>query len=1159
MPEILPDPGKYAIPDVLPTGQDLLGDFLIAMLWLPLFFALLIAMGAVLFLYGKKFIIEPTHSLRMAIDKFNYLDRRRKKLSQKMKDDGNGIPVDASSDKYPADDSSRESEGMRLPDEDKEILTKSAAGPVSQKMPIHDAPVWIYAFIMVVLGYLAFLGIEALYRPTDADRYWLETLVLGHLPVVRHLVPLKRPIVALIFYLIVNFFLLLFWGNLIYRLLQIRTLYILAKDHPLRRKTLWMWRVCGFIDYRMLDKSMRIWLINPVITLGILLLIVDLMGYFQHQEVLAGGLALGHIFFIAIVRYFDESWMYPVKYEQRLKQTEVHTTPLENLAEVLYRKGVFRQAPMLLTKFTPGKASVSDMPELEIPPFVEELLQSMTGNSSLWDHQAVAWKKMFHSGDSVVVCGPLGCGKRTWARLAAVKEIIYLSGGVLYVMPDRKRLKEEVEAFKSAIERSGLRFNITVLDASSPEFLSQDTAKDIPLLVLADPDSMGNVFLKHWRQFSTFWRVLSRIIVYDISELTGVKAGNFYYYLRRMLMIRSQENVRDIKICGHCSRISAALEDEIEKLLGLSVSFITVDAAPAVPVLFYGIQTSPEDEMPLPSFTNETGSEMEFKFSRSVAMASAVGAGIRREGFSIYYDSRLLTRHRLENEHTLGSWSPLVEPVFDPLKSATSILYVDQYNLFEVMDAVRHYGAFSKKACHVCFLLFSHNPLVQYALMHPEIILPESPQRMYGNFTFYHRNPYLINRHLEEALDNLPMSLSQISGLFGKEIINNLHRQMVREEWIEKIDRPDHPFAGRFILLGRQYDEDLDADVIMNTPLEVVDSSRTKDSVILKGEPSYILLRYYGGRVFMHEDERYTVRIMRAGELREDLILADACEDDVLTTKIRTIEITEFFDEDFEKKLFLFNAPGGQPVEMGIVRGKIRETIMGYITWESDLKPLATVLYGKKGFGNIVVSSGEYCDILMLAFRNREPEKDVLSLIVQLWNAFVPAFFYGASDAFDIFIYRTEGAGSIKSFIAFRELYPGSIGVLLKHDAHQIFAYLNLTRRILRTMPDIGLLLQPYSYRETFLNVTEDLRNRTIDYIDSLLPSEFDAATTTLEAEGRTFRRDEAVDIHQRGEGQIDTEMADTCKVRLQSLDEIRKDIEKRLEPIENGVAIRCR
>ena len=423
------------------------------------------------------------------------------------------------------------------------------------------------------------------------------------------------------------------------------------------------------------------------------------------------------------------------------------------------------------------------MPDVDIPPLAEELLYSMTGSKRLWDHQAAAWKKMFRDQESVILCGPYGSGKKTWARLAAVKEVIQRSGGVLYIMPSRQLLKAEVNAFRAAIKNSSVRFNIAVYDASAPEFLSQDAAKDIPLLVLADPDSIGDVLLKHWRQFSTFWCVLSRIIISDISELTSVRAGNFYYYLRRLMIIRQQENSRAIKICGLCSRITAAMEDEIEKLLGMSMSFITADSAPAVPVMFYGIQSGTEDDI-------EADQDIEFIFSRPASLATMLGAGIRKEGFNVYYDPQLVTRHRLEHEHTMGSWSPMVQPNPDPLSAATSILYVDQHNLFDVIGAVRHYGALSAEGCHVCFLLFSHNPLVQYFLLHPEKFMPGATQQMYRHLIFYHRNRVLIKRHIEESLENMPMDLPQLTTIFGNEI-----REIIDKELsLIHISEPTRPY-----------------------------------------------------------------------------------------------------------------------------------------------------------------------------------------------------------------------------------------------------------------------------------------------------------------------------------------------------------------------------
>ena len=1078
------------------------GAFILALMLLPLFFVLLVILGTVLFYHGKRYMSEPRHSVRIAIEAFTFLAKQRKARMQKLKRETPSQSVAPEDGKTNLlTEKMVDEEGIRLPAEDYDALPQDAPTsirktgdlPVFERFPIHDAPLWIFSFIIILIGYIICITVDITVRPAQAGAYWLEMLILGNMPLIRHIIPLPRPMIALIFYLLFNYALLLLCGAILARVLQMNTLHLLTKEHFLRKATLWMWRVCGFIDYRKLDRSIRIWLIYPTLILGCLIIAVDLFGYFQRLEVWAGGLAMIHLFFISLVRVFDETWMYPVKFEHQ--PHKVHRkTSLNSLAENVFRSGALKNVPVFLLEITPQKASLSDVPVIEIPPLTKDFLQGMTGGEQLWEHQAVGWKKIFTDRASAILCGPHGSGKRTWARLIAVNEVISLSGGVLYVLPDRRRLEEEVAVMRQAIANSGLRFNLAVFDASSPEFLSLDVAKHLPLLVLADPDSIGNVFLKHWGQFSNFWRMLSRVIVSDISQLNSIRASNFYYLLRRLLVIRDCENSRPIQICGTCSRISKAIENEIEELLGASMSFITADAAPAVPIRLYGIQSTAADEKngtPDAFTPGASGREEHFKLIRPASLATMLGAGIRKEGFNVYYDPCIISRHELEREHTLGSWSPIVGPNPNPLEAATSILFVDQHNLFEIMESIRHYGATAGEGSHVCFLLFSHNPVVQYFLLNSDKLMPGSQQRTYGSFTFNPNNLLLQERHIEEALNSMPMSLSQLSAVFGKEIVYTVLADMIRDEWVEEIRQPEHPSAGCFILRNRHFPEDIDADTVVSRPMEVVDLSQNLRSVVLKGEPACIQSRYYPGRVFMHDGERYVVRRIQTGETGTAIVEVNACENDVLTTKIRSLDI-DFKETDFKASSAICAVSGGNAFQIGVVRATICERIHGYMTWGANLKPVSIFLYGDQGHNDVVLSTEN--DVFLISLENNLPERDVLELIVNLWTAFVPSLLFGASDNIDIFLHETTAQdGSKLSYIAIRELYPGGVGILEKHDERQIMSYFSLARDMIKTLPDIGLFLGPFGFRETLLNVNDDLREKTTAFIDTIIPADYSA------------------------------------------------------------------
>jgi hypothetical protein len=1067
---------------------------------LIVFFLMLVVMATFLFYHGQRYMIQPTHSIRMAIDAFKALKQRRDRLNQKKR----RVTGEAEGSSPKADD-----DDVRLPQGDlkagdAEVLESiEDVGSRIKEFPIHDAPLWICSFIITTCLYIVFLVADLAGKSFHQDPNWLENAILGVVPIIRFLVPFKSTAAAIFFYLFVEYTFMLFTAHVLYRVLGIRHLNLVGEEDPVRRRVHWLWRTCGFIDYRVLDRSSRLWLIRPVMVLVPFLVVVDMMTYFQRLSVWTGGLALTHLFFIALVRVFDETWLYKVKYVYSPRETHARK-PLRQLAENVFKSGALDKVPVFLLEI-PGSAAgegFKDLPEIKLPPLARDFLVGMSGSmdSALWGHQAAGWKKVFDDHESVVLCGPRGSGKRTWVRLVALNEVIDNSGGVLRILPDRKTLNEEVEFMRAAAARSGARWNITVFDASTPEFMAIDIARHLPFLVLADPLSIEQVLLSHWDHFGNFWGTLSRIVVEEIDGLSGLQASHFYYLFRRLIVTRAMDNSRPVALCGTCRRITKRMENGIEHLMGIPMSFVIADTAKHVPVLLYGVPYGREGGNGPAAGTDPQveGMDSRFRFERPASLAVRIGAEIRRQGYEVYYDTRMVPRHDMEREHVLGSWAPVVKPNPDPVKAEASILFVDHENLFNLADDVRHFGALSdgsgdsgaqkQERVHVCFLFFSHDVPVQYYLLHPEKIFSGQQGRIYGNFVFNPDNACLVRRHLEGALGNMPLSRNQLEVIFDKMTLEQLLQEMEQEGSIFQIEQPDHEFTGCYCLREEKgMSQDMDAETLASPALQVVCPGQGKGHPVLKGESELIRSRFYPGRIFLWNGNRYRVSLIWKNLAGAGMLQVETCEDDFVTSKIRSVEIA-LEGYPFKGRSSLCTVSGGAPFRFGTCPVEGTETIKGFRILGDDLKPISTILYAELEAGRDMSLKWK-SEALLVYFPGSDAEENVLKVVASLWSQIIPAFYGGEFLEADVFLTSPleVGDGQKQPCLCIREFYPdGGIGVIRGQDAAQILRYLNLARGMLKEMPDIESLL---SAQADALRIDADLKGRTVDFINRIIPS----------------------------------------------------------------------
>jgi hypothetical protein len=1057
-----------------------LGWFLNAMGGFPLYMALLLFLGLWVFWRGRFTLVEPEHNIDLALkeggleDLEEYLQASphvsqqiaRKSLQtlgdqERSLEEGtmqsgsaeeeNGFP---STNGESGDSSDRRiSSDRQILPEDEMQKDAGAEGkavgtriPPSmhpddpfgeyRRIPFHDAPLWLMSWSILLLIALGLSLIDGVLSLSRNMPHPIETALLGEiLPGL--FVPLPRPTVALMVYTVLGY--LFMEGGLVFlkEVLGLKRLHLLHKNDYRRRIARRLFELNGYRDFRWVDYSFAKWWFPLSIVICGFLLWANIRIFYADAQAWHGAMAVGNLFPVVLVRLFDHVWLYPVKYHRR-QPAYKDTVPLPLVPGHMARKDwIYAELPSdggernghgakpiiwdihekeegSLSRFNPKSGKL-----------FEEFLYVMTGRTDWYDHQEQAFQ-LVHEGKNVALVGPNDSGRSVWTFLVVISEAIQRAETAVLLYPDRQTCRREYDRFCESLFQTSLCWNLNVLDVTRADVRTLKWSREVPFIVFSDLDSFEEVFLRHWEVYQDFLIDLSLIAFEDVDQLSGSRASNLYFILRRFRSLQSQFTQRPLKYIVTSFPTGTNLETHLTMLLGESIIALDVDSAPTSNVRVCIMRpcegasaaarctepfNRPSDVQGMAADLNSLGYEPLF------VEASKAHPSVNRRGFP--NEGPLRARKRTDDS------GPLADAV-------VSIVRLKNRNAFRIIHQLRHAAANRPEALHLSFWVARPDPMVALLLHMLEEIrlnnrsLWEDHERLLrtGVFSFSAENIFLRNKHFLATLREMPRTFNGLTKIFGESFSSRKLEELGQQRRLDVVPPRTSEGEIRYRLREGVLPKPARTEMVGEEPVSVEDSGRAYDSVLFQVDPERAPTAFYPGRVFVAGGKRYRVPHEVVPGDTSGRILVNSEEADIFTVKIRRCKL-----EWMEEMTRIRSQIGPTPFEVSRGDVLLEEEIFGYREWTNDSNQyVATHLYQKLGRRHPV--SRMQTQGVEVRFPGEELTEAARHALVHLFRAVVNSRFGNERNCPDV-IEEAEQDGleqMAEPTLRIVDVYPGGVG-----------------------------------------------------------------------------------------------------------------------------------
>ena len=780
-----------------------------------------------------------------------------------------------------------------------------------ERIPYHDAPTWLYAWAITFAAAAGLALADTVWSFRSGVPLPLERAVLGRWsPPVP--VPLPRPGFALAVYTAAAYLGLEAARALVARVVGLARLHLLDPNDVRRRFARAVFAACGFQDLQRLDPgSARCWLVAGLAACAGLAA-ADVAVFYAGARGPVGVLAVCHLFPLVVARVFDPVWTYPARYRYTPPQEHARV-PVRRIPEVLARDGSIAAAdrgppPEPLVWHLHGNSDGEFRPfggdESSLPA---RFLRELVGEARWYAHQKQAWDALAE-GRSVLLQGSAGSGKTVVGLTLAVRGAVVEGETAVLVYPDPESCQREYERFCDTLFRTGLRWNLGVVDGTRLDAPSLDWTRESPSILFCDVGGLEDLLLRDRRGADVFLAALGLVVVEDAHRLTGAPASHLYFLSRRLDGLRRGLTARPFRWFATARPVAGALHAGLGTVLGRQLDLIEGNGAPRADVLGC-LVTPPAGDRAPPG-------------------GSAVLDGFVRKLRALGHDPVLVTP---------GAARPWQDPERGPVlelqrlpAEPVSVARLDDAGACRIVFALRNAGARTPSAFHVSFWVARPEPFA--ALL---VDLLESFRReegtawqslrslpLGGAFCFSGSNTRLLERHVEAAL----------------------------AEGSLRPDRPspgwDEPAVHRTVESLRRRRPELFAAAAGPGPrgapavprsvgghpgtVAVVDAAGPKDRLVTRVDRAVAGTAFYPGRAFVHAGRRYRVP-QDAPPAPVGPVRVTAEVGTVFTTKIRRCSVAWTGDP-----VAVRSRAGERPFLLRRGGATFREEVSGFREWDED-------------------------------------------------------------------------------------------------------------------------------------------------------------------------------------------------------------------------------
>ena len=401
------------------------------------------------------------------------------------------------------------------------------------------------------------------------------------------------------------------------------------------------------------------------------------------------------------------------------------------------------------------------------------LLLKFLGIKKLYNHQKKAIT-MVQNGIHTVIATPTASGKTLIYNLPVIDEIVKdPQSHALYLFPLKALARDQLETVQqllTAAETADMvqdQLKAAVYDGDVSSYQKAKLRKNLPQILLTNPEMLHLSMLAHHNLWETFFKNLKYVVIDEVHTYRGIMGSNMAWVFRRLQRICNLYGSSPVFI--FCSATIANPASLANKLTGLDVKIVDKSGSPSGKkdvILMRGLEGAAQTSIALiHAAVHRNLRTICYTQSRKITELIALWASRKAKSFSdriTAYRAGFLPEERRLIEQQLSSGELLAVVSTSALELGIDIGNLDLCILVgypgTIMSTWQRAGRVGRDGKDSALILIAHeDALDQYFINHPDVFFSMPPEKAIINPD----NKFVLKKHLECAAAELRLDQSE--------------------------------------------------------------------------------------------------------------------------------------------------------------------------------------------------------------------------------------------------------------------------------------------------------------------------------------------------------------------------------------------------------------
>ncbi len=218
------------------------------------------------------------------------------------------------------------------------------------------------------------------------------------------------------------------------------------------------------------------------------------------------------------------------------------------------------------------------------PPLPEPIAEGLArrGVERLWTHQ-VAGLEAARAGRNVLVTTPTASGKSLVFQLPVLEHAIRGGAGhALFLYPLKALGQDQRTKFAELVAACGLSgsdgFGCEIYDGDTPRSERERIKKELPRVVISNPDMLHLGLLGYWQSWAPFLRDLRWLVLDELHTYRGIFGSHFHHVLERLFRLCRSQGANPMLIASSATAANAG--EFARELTGQPFEWVAESGAP---------------------------------------------------------------------------------------------------------------------------------------------------------------------------------------------------------------------------------------------------------------------------------------------------------------------------------------------------------------------------------------------------------------------------------------------------------------------------------------------------------------------------------------------------------------------------------------------------